>query len=157
MCSVSQFVFSIHRVLVTYYFNYRVNCALNNSCLGVVLWLDEGDFRVQINKSSFEPFCVWIFFLFISFLYISYLPQVLHNSRVFLLQNALYTNKARFFRARSFCVAKSNANRNSHGLLKYLGSINSYLKSSNAGQHRTKWTSLSTADRHNGHFKSSTL
>ena len=24
-----------------------------------------------------------------------YLPQVLHNSRVFLLQNALYTNKAR--------------------------------------------------------------
>ena len=26
-----------------------------------------------------------------------YLPQVLHNSRVFLLQNALYTNKARFF------------------------------------------------------------
>ncbi len=86
-----------------------------------------------------------------------YLPQVLHNSRVFLLQNALYTNKARFFRARSFCVAKSNANRNSHGLLKYLGSINSYLKSSNAGQHRTKWTSLSTADRHNGHFKSSTL
>ena len=75
----------------------------------------------------------------------------------FLLLNALYTNKARFFKARPFCVAKSNANRNSHGLLKYLGSINSYLKSSNAGQHRTKWTSLSTADRHNGHFKSSTL
>ena len=73
--------------------------------------------------------------------------QVLHNSRVFLLLNVLYTNKARFFRARSFCVAKSNANQNSHGLLKYLGSINSYLKSSNAGQHRTKWTSLSTADR----------
>ena len=92
-----------------------------------------------------------------SFIYISYLPQVLHSSMVFLLQNALYTNKARFFRARSFCVAKSNANRNSHGLLKYLGSINSYLKSSNAGQHKTKWTSLSTADRHNGHFKSSTL
>ena len=64
--------------------------------------------------------------------------------------NALYTNKARFF---FFCVAKSNANQNSHGLLKYLGSINSYLKSSNAGQHRTKWTSLSTADRHNGPFK----
>ena len=64
--------------------------------------------------------------------------QVLHNSRVFLLMNALYTNKARFFRARSFCVAKSNANRNSHGLLKYLGSINSYLKSSNAGQHKKK-------------------
>ena len=76
---------------------------------------------------------------------------VLHNSRVFLLLNALYTNKARVFRARSFCVAKSNASRNSHGLLKYLGSINSYhsLKSSNAGQHRTKWTSLSTAERHN--------
>ena len=81
-----------------------------------------------------------------SFIYISYLLQVLHNSRVFLLLNALYTNKARFFMARSFCVAKSNANRNSHGLLKYLGSVNSYLKSSNAGQHRTKWTSLSTAD-----------
>ena len=86
-----------------------------------------------------------------------YLPQVLHNSRVFLLLNALYTNKARFFRARSICVAKSDVNRNSHGLLKYLGSIKSYLKSSNAGQHRTKWISLSTADRHNGHFKSSTL
>ena len=92
-----------------------------------------------------------------SYIYISYLPQVLHNRRVFLLLNDLYTNKARFFRARSFCVAKSNANRNSHGLLKYLGSINSYLKSSNAGQHRTKRTSLSTTNRHNGHFKSSTL
>ena len=92
-----------------------------------------------------------------SYIYISYLLQVLHNSRVFLLLNALYTNKARFFRARSFSVAKSNASRNSHGLLKYLGSINSYLKSSKAGQHRTKWTSLSTADRHNGYFKSSTL
>ena len=33
----------------------------------------------------------------------------------------LYRNKARFFfRVRSFCVAKSSANRNSHGLLKYL-------------------------------------
>ena len=72
-----------------------------------------------------------------------YLFQVLHNSRFFLLLNALYTNKARFFRARSFCVAKSNANWKSHGLLKYLGSINAYLKSSNAGQHRTKWTWLS--------------
>ena len=81
-----------------------------------------------------------------SYIYISYLLQVLHSSRVFLLLNALYTNKARFFRASSFCVAKSNANRNSHGLLKHLGSINSYLKSSNEGQHRTKWTSLSTAD-----------
>ena len=67
-----------------------------------------------------------------------YLLQVLHNSRVFLLLNALYTNKARFFRARSICVAKSNANRNLHGLLKYLGSINSYLKPSNAGQHRRR-------------------
>ena len=36
-----------------------------------------------------------------------YLFQVLHNSKVFLLLNALYTNKARFFRARSFGVAKS--------------------------------------------------
>ena len=69
-----------------------------------------------------------------SYIYI-YLLQVLHDSRVFLLLNALHTNKTRFFRARAFCVAKSNANRNSHGLLKYLGSINSYLKSSNAGQH----------------------
>ena len=92
-----------------------------------------------------------------SYIYISYLLQVLHNSRVFLLLNALYTNKARFFRSRSFCAAKSNANRKSHGLLKYLDSVNSYLKSLNAGQHRTKWTSLSTADRHYGHFKSSTL
>ena len=82
-----------------------------------------------------------------------YLPQVLHNSRVFLLQNALYTNKARFFRARSFCVAKSNANRNSHGLLKYLGSINSYLKSSNEGQHKNKMDFIV----HSRHFKSSTL
>ena len=75
-----------------------------------------------------------------SYIYISCLLQVLHSSRVFLLLNALYTNKTRFFRARSFCVAKSNANQNSHGLLKYLGSVNSYLKSSNAEQHRTKWT-----------------
>ena len=37
--------------------------------------------------------------------------------------NALNTNKARIFRARSFCVAKINANRNSHGLLKYCYSI----------------------------------
>ena len=85
------------------------------------------------------------------------LLQVLHNSMVFLLLNALYTNKARFFRARSFSVAKSNASRNSHGLWKYLGSINSYLKSPNAGQHRTKCTLFSTANRHNGHFKPSTL
>ena len=67
-----------------------------------------------------------------------------------LLLNALYRNKARFFKARSFWVAKSNANRNSHGLLKYFVSINSYLKSSNAGQQnkmdfifhsrKTQWT-----------------
>ena len=115
---------------------------------------------LQMNKAEVKRYVkgnIIIMSMFSSFLYISYLPQVLHNSRIFLLLNALYTNKARFFRARSFCVAKSSASRNSHGLLKYLGSINSYLKSSNAGQHRTKWTSLSTADRHNGHFKSSTL
>ena len=56
-----------------------------------------------------------------SSLFISYLFQVLHNSKVFLLLNALCTNKARFFRARSFCVAKSNANRNSHGLFEIFG------------------------------------
>ena len=37
----------------------------------------------------------------------NYLLQVLHDSKAFLLLNALYTNKARFFRARSFCVAFS--------------------------------------------------
>ena len=46
-----------------------------------------------------------------SYIIMSYIFQVLHSSRVFLLLNALYTNKTRFFRARSFCVAKSNANR----------------------------------------------
>ena len=50
-----------------------------------------------------------------------HLLQVLLSSRDFLLLNALYTNKARFFRARSFCVAKSNANRNSHGLFEIFG------------------------------------
>ena len=63
--------------------------------------------------------------------------------------NALYTDKEKPFRARSFCVAKSNANRNSHVLLKYLCFINSFIKSSNAGQHRTNWIPLSTGrDRH---------
>ena len=116
---------------------------------------------LQMNKAEAKRYVkgnITIIFMIISSSpsYI-YLLQVLHSSRVFLLLNALYTNKARFFRARSFCVAKSKTSRNSHGLLKYLGSINSYLKSSNAGQHRTKWTSLSTADRHKGHFNSSTL
>ena len=51
-----------------------------------------------------------------SYIYHIYIisSQVLHNSRVFLLQNALYTSKARFFRARSFCVAKSNAQPKIH-------------------------------------------
>ena len=35
-----------------------------------------------------------------------YLFQFLHNSKVFLLLNALYTNKAKKFRARSLCVEK---------------------------------------------------
>ena len=114
---------------------------------------------LQMNKAEAKRYVkgnITIIFMIISSSPYIYL-QVLHSSRVFLLLNALYTNKARFFTARSLCVAKSKTSRNSHGLLKYLGSINSYLKSSNAGQHRTKWTSLSTADRHNGHFKSSTL
>ena len=116
---------------------------------------------LQMNKAEAKRYVkgnITIIFMIISSSpsYI-YLLQVLHSSRVFLPLNALYTNKARFFTARSLCVAKSKTSRNSHGLLKYLGSINSYLKSSNAGQHRTKWTSLSTADRHNGQFKSSTL
>ena len=80
---------------------------------------------------------ITVIFMIISSSPYIYLLQVLHSSRVFLLLNALYTNKARFLRARSLCVAKSKTSRNSHGLLKYLGSINSYLKSSNAGQHRT--------------------
>ena len=115
---------------------------------------------LQMNKAEAKRYVkgnITIIFIIISSSPYIYFLQVLHSSRVFLLLNALYTNKARFFRARSFCVAKSKTSRNSHGLLKYLGSINSYLKSSNAGQHRTKWTSLSTADRHNGHFKSFTL
>ena len=94
---------------------------------------------LQINKAEAKPFVIT--FLIISSspsaIYISYHLQILHSSRVFLLLNALYTNKAGFFRVCSFCVAKSNANLNSHGFLKYLGSINSYLKSSNVGQHRT--------------------
>ena len=115
---------------------------------------------LQMNKAEAKRYVegnITISFMIISSSPYIYLLQVLHSSRVFLLLNTLYTNKARCFRGRSLCVAKSNANRNSHGLLKYLGSVNSYFKSSNAGQHRTKWTSLSTADRHNGHFKSSTL
>ena len=118
---------------------------------------------LQINKAEakrYEEENITIMSMIISsshsYIYYIFL-KFYTRSGVFLLLTALYTNKARFFRARSFCIAKSNANRNSHGLLKYLRSINSYLKSSNAGQHRTKWTSVSTAERHNGHFNSSTL
>ena len=116
----------------------------------------EGNITIIFMIISSSPSHIYIHTHTYIYIYI-YLLQVLHSSRVFLLLNALYTNKARFFRASSFCVAKSKTSRNLHGLLKYLGSINTYLKSSNAGQHRTKWTSLSTADRHNGYFKSSTL
>ena len=38
--------------------------------------------------------------------------QVLHERRIYLLLNPLYPSKARFFRACSFCVTKSNANKN---------------------------------------------
>ena len=99
-----------------------------------------------MNKAEAKCYAeenITIIFMIISSSPYIYLLQVLHNSRVFLLLNASYTHKKRFFRAHSCCVAKSNASQNSHGLLKYLGSINSYLTSSNAGQHRTKWTSLS--------------
>ena len=62
---------------------------------------------------------------------------------MFLLLNALYTNEEKHFGAHSFCVAKSNANQNLHVLLKYLRFTNSFIKSSNAGQHRTNRISLS--------------
>ena len=87
---------------------------------------------LQMNKAEVKRYVegnITIIFMIISsspYIYI-YLLQVLHSSRVFLLLNALCTNKARFFRARSFCVAKSKTSRNSHGLLKYLVSVNSYL------------------------------
>ena len=115
-------------------------------CTHSIQFADVG--MLQMNKAEAKRYVeenITIMSMIISsshsyiYIYISYLFQVLHNSRVF-------SSVECFLRARSFCVAKSNANRNSHGLLKYLGSINSYLKSSNEGQHRTKWTSLSTAD-----------
>ena len=65
--------------------------------------------------------------------------------------------QSKIFQGVFILCSESNANKNSHGFLKYVGSISSYLKSSNVGLQRTKWTLLSTADRHNGHFKSSTL
>ena len=46
---------------------------------------------------------------------------------MFLLLNALYTNEEKHFGEHSFCVAKSNANRNSHVLLKYLRFTNSFF------------------------------
>ena len=66
---------------------------------------------LQMNKAEAKSYVEENIIMIISssHFYI-YLFQVLHNSRAFLLLNALYTNKARFFRARSFCVAKSNAN-----------------------------------------------
>ena len=86
---------------------------------------------LQMNKAEAKRYVkgniTIIFMIISSSLSYIYLLQVLHSSRVFLLLTALYTNKARFFRARSFCVAKSKTSRNSHGLLKYLVSVNSYL------------------------------
>ena len=70
-----------------------------------------------MNKAEAKPYALeeknssildYYFIMYVS---------VLHDSKVFLLLNALYTSKTIFFRARSFCVAKSNANRNSHGLM----------------------------------------
>ena len=54
-----------------------------------------------------------------------------------IIHNVHLSYKARDFKAHSFSVAKSNGSPNLHGLLKYFGSINPYLKSSGAGQHRT--------------------
>ena len=80
--------------------------------------------------------------------------EILHDSKVFLLLNVLYRNKARFFKASLFRVAKSNANRNSYGLLKYFDSIHSYLESSNAGQQRTKEKAgVNYIKRKRQHFK----
>ena len=84
-------------------------------CTHSIQFADVG--MSQMNKGKAKRYVeenITIMFMIISsspsYIYISQVLQVLHNSRVFLLLNALYTNKARFFRARSFCVAKSNAN-----------------------------------------------
>ena len=85
------------------------------------LYVEENITMTSMVISSSHSYIYHIFFKFYTV------------AGFFLLLNTLYTNKARCFRGRSLCVAKSNANRNSHGLLKYLGSVNSYFKSSNAG------------------------
>ena len=84
-------------------------------CTHSIQFADVG--MSQMNKAKAKRYVeenITIMFMIISsspsYIYICQVLQVLHNSRVFLLLNALYTNKARFFRARSFCVAKSNAN-----------------------------------------------
>jgi len=66
---------------------------------------------LQMNKTEAKRYVeenITIMFMIISsshsYIYISYLLQVLHSSRVFLLLNALYTNRARFFRAFILCI-----------------------------------------------------
>ena len=59
----------------------------------------------------------------------------------FIFCGMLYTETKQDFSGRVHIVfQESNVNRNSFVLLKYFGSINLYRKSSDAGQHRTKWT-----------------
>ena len=62
--------------------------------------------KAEVKRYIEENITVLSMIISSSHSYISYLFQVLHNSRVFLLLNALYTNKEKYFRARSFCVEK---------------------------------------------------